>query len=37
MAKQDKLEYLNTLRKPSTEDPSHKWIGTYNGRQMIYL
>ncbi len=37
MTKQDILEYLNNLRKPSTEDPANKWVGTYNGRQMILL
>ena len=35
MTKQDILQYLNTLRKPVNEDPTHKWIGSYNGRQMI--
>jgi hypothetical protein len=30
MTKQDVLEYLNGLRKPLTEDPTHKWIGSYN-------
>ncbi len=37
LTKQDILSYLNNLRKPSTKDPSNKWIGTYNGRQMILL
>jgi integrase len=37
MTKQDILEYLNNLRKSSDEDPSNKWIGTYNGRQIILL
>jgi hypothetical protein len=36
MTKQDILEYLNGLRKPLTEDPTHKWIGSYNSRQMIF-
>jgi hypothetical protein len=35
MIKQDILEYLNTLRKSTIEDPTQKWIGSYNGRQMI--
>ena len=35
--KQDILEYLNNLRKPITEDPENRWVGTYNGRQMILL
>jgi integrase len=37
MTKQDILAYLNNLRKSSLEDPSNRWIGTYNGRQMILL
>jgi integrase len=35
ITKADVLEYLNSLRKPESEDPSHKWIGTYNTRQMV--
>jgi integrase len=35
--KQDILEYLNSLRKSSDKDPSNKWIGTYNGRQIVLL
>ena len=35
LTKQDILEYLNNSRKTSTEDPSNKWIGTYNGRQIM--
>ena len=35
MIKYDVLEYLNTLRKSPIEDPTQKWIGSYNGRQMI--
>jgi hypothetical protein len=37
MTKQDILTYLNNVRKSSLEDPSNRWIGTYNGRQMILL
>jgi hypothetical protein len=37
MTKHDILEYLNNLRKSSLEDPGNKWVGTYNGRQMILL
>ena len=37
MTKHDILEYLNNLRKSVSEDPSNKWIGTYNGRQIILL
>lgn len=37
MTKQDVLDYLNSLRKPASDDPRHKSIGTYNGRQMVFL
>jgi hypothetical protein len=37
MTKNDLLEYLNSLRRPASEDPTCKWIGSYNGRQMILL
>jgi len=37
MTKDDILEFLNSLRKPSDKDPTHKWIGSYNGRQTILL
>jgi len=37
MTKQDIMNYLNSLKKPASIDPSHKSIGTYNGRQMILL
>jgi hypothetical protein len=36
MTKQDILDYLNNLRKPISEDPTHRWVGSYNGRQMIF-
>ena len=35
MTKYDILAFLNKLRKSSVEDPTHKWIGSYNGRQMV--
>ena len=35
MTKPDIISYLNSLRKPLTEDPVQRWIGSYNGRQMI--
>jgi hypothetical protein len=35
MTKQDILEFLNSLKKPEANDPNHRSIGTYNGRQMI--
>jgi integrase len=35
MTKYDILDFLNKLRKSSSEDPTHKWIGSYNGRQIV--
>ena len=35
MKKQHILEFLNNLRKTIHKDPSQKWIGSYNGRQII--
>lgn len=35
IAKDDILAYLNKLRKSESADPTHKWIGTYNNRQML--
>jgi integrase len=35
MKKQDILQYLNNVRKPIDKDPYQKWIGSYNGRQII--
>ncbi len=37
MTKDDILNYLSSLRKPELIDANHKWIGSYNGRQMIFL
>ena len=37
MTKEDILDYLNSLRKPSSIDPTHKSIGTWNARQMLFL
>jgi hypothetical protein len=36
MTKQDILQYLNKLRKDDIADPSHKWVGTYNNRVMLF-
>jgi integrase len=33
VTREDIVSFLNSLRKSETEDPSHRWIGTYN----IYL
>jgi integrase/recombinase XerD len=30
MTRDDILSYLNRLRKPESNDPLHKWIGSYN-------
>ncbi len=35
MSKEDILDYLNNRRKSSLEDPSQRWIGSYNGRQIV--
>jgi hypothetical protein len=35
MTKQDILDYLNRLRRSTSEDSSQRWIGSYNGRQII--
>jgi integrase len=36
MTKNDILSYLNGLRKPVSEDASQKWVGSYNGRQLVF-
>ncbi len=36
LTKQDILEYLDSSRKSTVEDASNRWIGTYNGRQMMF-
>ena len=35
LSKEDILGFLNNLRKPISEDPTQRWIGSYNGRQII--
>ena len=37
MTKEDILAYLNNLIKPSSIDPTHKSVGTWNARQMLFL
>jgi integrase len=37
MTKTDILSYLNSLRKSASDDPIHRSIGTYNGRQMVFM
>ena len=36
MTKQDILLYMNSLRRPTSEDPNQRWVGTYNNRQIIF-
>jgi hypothetical protein len=35
MTKQNILSYLDSLRRPLSGDPTQKWVGSYNSRQMI--
>jgi integrase len=35
MTKDDILAYLGRLRRSESENPTHRWIGTYNNRQML--
>jgi hypothetical protein len=35
ITKDDIRNYLNSLKKQESQDPTHKWIGTYNTRQMV--
>lgn len=35
MTKQNILSYLDSLRRPLSEDPTQRWVGSYNSRQMI--
>ena len=30
MTRSDVIAYLNDVKKPESDDPMHKWIGTYN-------
>jgi integrase len=30
------LSYLNHLRKPFSQDPNQRWVGSYNARQLIF-
>ncbi len=34
ITKNDVMDFLNSSRKTESDDPTHKWIGTYNTRQM---
>ena len=33
--KNEIVDFLNTVRKDEQDDPSHKWIGTYNNKRML--
>ena len=35
--KNDIFSYLNKYRKSEEEDPTHRWIGTWNNRHMVLL
>jgi hypothetical protein len=37
MTREDILLYLESLGKPESSDPLHKWIGTYNLRRAIFV
>ncbi len=37
MTKQDVVNYLNSVRRPESEDPGHRSIGTYNGIRIVLL
>ena len=33
----DVINYLDSIRKSEENDPTHKWIGTYNLRRVLFL
>jgi integrase len=35
MTRDDLLSYLDKYRKPENEDPSHKWVGSYNTKLVV--
>jgi integrase/recombinase XerD len=37
ITRDDVIRYLDSLRKTEIEDPSHKWIGTYNLYRIYFL
>ena len=37
MIREEILAFLDSIRKPETSDPMHKWIGTYNHRLIDLL
>jgi predicted component of type VI protein secretion system len=36
ITKNDILDYLNSLKRSELDDPTHKWINTYNTRQAMF-
>ena len=36
ISKNDIILYLHSLKKTEADDPTHRWIGTYNTRQIIF-
>ena len=36
ITKNNILDYLNSLKRSEFDDPTHKWINTYNTRQAIF-
>ena len=37
VTREDLVSFLNSLRKSETQDPTHKWIGTYNTYLVILI
>jgi hypothetical protein len=37
MTKRDVINYLDSIKKPDSEDPGHRSIGTYNGIRIVLL
>ena len=37
VTRDDLISFLNSLRKSETDDPTHKWIGTYNTYLIILI
>jgi hypothetical protein len=37
ITREDIITFLDSIRKPETSDPMHKWIGTYNHRLIDLL
>ena len=37
LTRDDVITYLDSIRKSEENDPTHKWIGTYNLRRELFL